>query len=102
MNKGTAILIFANSAEFEAVQKPFRSSETLFDALNEQTIKIVEKTGLPYFHFSEKNQYGATFGERFANAIQSIYDKGFQTVITIGKRHTSSAIQTYFKGRSTA
>lgn len=84
MNKKTAILIFAKSAEFEAIQKPFQSSEVLFDALNAQTLKIVEKTGLPYFSSSEKNQIGSTFGERFTNAIQSVYDKGYEAVITIG------------------
>ena len=84
MNKKTAILIFAKSAEFEAIQKPFQSSEVLFDALNAQTLKIVEKTGLPYFLSSEKNQIGSTFGERFTNAIQSVYDKGYEAIITIG------------------
>ncbi|MGC1473510.1 MAG: DUF2064 domain-containing protein [Psychroserpens sp.] len=84
MSTKTAILIFANSAEFEATQKPFQASEQLFDALNAQTLKVVEKTGLPYFLSSEKNQIGNSFGERFTNAIQSIYDKGFENVITIG------------------
>ncbi|WP_040280219.1 DUF2064 domain-containing protein [Psychroserpens damuponensis] len=84
MNNKTAILIFANSAEFEASQKPFQSSKPLFDALNKQTIKVVSKTGLPYFLCSEKNQTGSTFGTRFTNAIQSIYDKGFENVVTIG------------------
>ncbi|GAA4888233.1 hypothetical protein GCM10023311_10130 [Flaviramulus aquimarinus] len=84
MNNETAILIFANSAEFDAVQKPFQSSELLFEALNTKTLKIVEQTGLPYFLSSEKNQIGATFGERFTNAIQWVYNKGFKNVITIG------------------
>ncbi|WP_298900499.1 DUF2064 domain-containing protein [uncultured Psychroserpens sp.] len=84
MNTKTAILIFANTAEFEAVKKPFQSSETLFDALNAQTLKIVQRSGLPYFHSSEKNQVGSTFGERFTNAIESVYKKGFDAVITIG------------------
>jgi glycosyltransferase A (GT-A) superfamily protein (DUF2064 family) len=84
MNNNTAILIFANSAEFEAIQKPFKSSEVLFDALNSHTLNIVKKTGLSYFLSSEKNQTGDSFGERFTNAIQSVYNKGFETVITIG------------------
>ena len=83
-NNQTAILIFANSAEFEAIQKPFQSSQLLFDALNLQTLKVVKKTGIPYFLSSEKNQTGNSFGERFTNAIQSVYDKGFENVITIG------------------
>ncbi|OUS03546.1 hypothetical protein A9Q86_01140 [Flavobacteriales bacterium 33_180_T64] len=84
MNNKTAILIFANSAQLEAVQKPFHSSEVLFDALNDQTLKIAKRSGLPYFLSSEKNQKGASFGERFTNAIQSVYEKGFHNVIAIG------------------
>jgi len=79
----TAILIFANSAYKEVENKSFLSKE-VFCALNEQTLKIVQKTGLPYFHFSEKEQKGSNFGERFANAIALVFKKGFKNVITIG------------------
>lgn len=79
----TAILIFANSASKEVEQKSFLSKEIVC-ALNEQTLNIVEKTGLPYFHFSEKEQKGNNFGERFTNAIASIFKKGYSKVITIG------------------
>lgn len=78
-----AILIFANSAEKELVSKPI-SSSSLFEALNLQTINIVKKTGLPYFHFNEAQQVGANFGERFTNAIQAVYNQGYNSVITIG------------------
>ncbi|MDO5969752.1 DUF2064 domain-containing protein [Flavivirga aquimarina] len=83
-NSKTAILVFANSAEKEAVLKPFISSKEVFEALNAQTLNIVKKAGLPYFLYSEKQQVGNTFGERFTNAIQSVYNEGFDTVITVG------------------
>lgn len=83
MKKNTAILIFANSAEKEAERKSFLSSD-VFSALNNQTLKTVEKSGIQYFHFSENEQIGTTFGERFSNAIETIFNKGFQNVITIG------------------
>jgi uncharacterized protein len=79
----TAILIFANSAEKEIISKSF-SAKSLFETLNKHTLNIVKKTGIPYFLFSEKQQIGNSFGERFTNAIQSVYDLGFNTVITIG------------------
>lgn len=79
-----AILIFANSAEKEAVSKPFQFSKAVFQAFNKQTLHIAKKTGLPYFVFSEKQQIGNSFGERFTNAIQAVYNKGFDAVITIG------------------
>ncbi|RAJ22745.1 hypothetical protein LX77_02300 [Gelidibacter algens] len=84
LNNKTAILIFANSGQQEAFAKQFKSSQLLFDELNCQTLKKVKATGLPYFHISENEQIGATFAERFTNAIQSIYDKGFDSVISIG------------------
>jgi hypothetical protein len=80
----TAILIFANSAEQEAFSKPFKSSALLFDALNHQTLQKVEKTGIPYIISSEKEQVGTTFSERFTNAIQSVFDKGYEQIITLG------------------
>jgi len=79
----TAILIFANSAQKEVERKSFLSMD-VFSALNSQIIKTVKKTRLPYFHFSEEEQIGDNFGERFSNAIESIFDKGFTNVITIG------------------
>ncbi|TXD48058.1 DUF2064 domain-containing protein [Polaribacter sp. IC073] len=83
MNKKTAILIFANSAEKEVERKSFLSTE-VFSALNTQTLKTVEKSGIEYFHISEKQQVGNSFGERFSNAIDTIFKKGFDKVITIG------------------
>ncbi|MDT0556280.1 DUF2064 domain-containing protein [Patiriisocius hiemis] len=84
MNNNTAILIFANSAQTESARKSFSKSEVLFDELNRQTLAKVKKSGLPYFLSSEKEQQGKNFGERYVNAIQSVYDKGFENVITVG------------------
>ncbi len=80
----TAILIFAYSAEEEIKYKPIENGQKLFDTLTGQTLNKVGKSKLPYFHYSEKHQIGNTFGERFANAIQAIFDKGYENIITIG------------------
>ena len=80
----TAILIFAHSAEYEATVKPFLYSKEVFESLNQRTLALVQKTNLPYFIVTEKEQVGATFGARFTNAIQSIYDLNFDAVIAIG------------------
>lgn len=79
----TAILIFANSAKKEAERKSFLSQE-IFSELNAKTLKTVQKSGITYFHFSEENQFGKSFGERFTNAIETIFKKGFQHIITVG------------------
>lgn len=84
MNSKTAILIFAQTAPEECKHKYFNKGKELFTALNLQVIKTVEKTAIPYFIFTEKEQVGKSFGERYANAIETIFNKGYSNIITIG------------------
>ncbi|MBD3864048.1 TIGR04282 family arsenosugar biosynthesis glycosyltransferase [Olleya marilimosa] len=83
MKTKTAILIFSNSAKEDAKRKSFSDSQ-LFETLTNDTIRKVKKTGLPFFHFTEAQQQGSNFGDRFTNAIQLVFDKGFTNVISIG------------------
>ncbi|SDS24508.1 DUF2064 domain-containing protein [Gramella sp. MAR_2010_147] len=83
MKNNSAVLIFANSAQKEILKKGILSPE-LFDKLNEQVLKTVKKSGLEYFLITENEQKGNSFGERFSNAIQEIFDKGYDHVISIG------------------
>ena len=80
----TAILIFALSSHEELKCKKINGAKDLFESLSRHTQNTVKKTELPYFHFTEKEQQGSSFGERFTNAIKSVYDKGFEQIITIG------------------
>lgn len=80
----TAILVFANSSQEEISHKAIPKSELLFDMLTQQTLDTVKKTKLPYFHLTEEHQVGGSFGERFTNAIQMVFAKGFEQIITIG------------------
>ena len=80
----TAILIFARSSTEEMRHKKLPKGRSLFNALTEHTVKTVGQTGMPYFHVSEEAQIGNAFGERFTNAIQSIFDKGYENIITVG------------------
>lgn len=84
MRQKTAILIFANSAKAEGLNKPFKKSTVLFNALNSQIKNKVKQTNLPYFIITEKEQIGDTFGSRFTNAIQFVFNKGFDNIITVG------------------
>ena len=83
MKNNSAVLIFANTAEKEVLKKGIPSSE-LFDELNEQVLQTVKRSGLTYFLITENEQIGNSFGERFSNAIQQIFDKGYENVISIG------------------
>jgi len=84
MKKNTAVLIFANSSEKELIEKSIPSSFQLFEKLNTLVQETVRKTGLPYFLMTENEQIGSSFGERFTNAIQQIFDKGYENIISIG------------------
>ncbi|WP_419213251.1 TIGR04282 family arsenosugar biosynthesis glycosyltransferase [Maribacter sp. X9] len=89
----TAILVFANSAKKELEYKPIGKGEQLFDALTESTLQKVQRTYLPVFHFTEEEQVGANFGERFTNAIASVFEKGFENIITIGNDTPQLTVQ---------
>lgn len=80
----TAVLVFAFSSKEEIRHKKINDAEELFSVLSERTLTTVQKTKLPYILFTEKEQQGSTFGERFANAIEYVFNKGYNKVITIG------------------
>jgi hypothetical protein len=84
MNRQTAVLIFANSSKGEGKFKSFTKGNRFVDELNENILQTVKKSKLPYYFFTEKDQIGNSFGERFSNAIQEVFEKGFESVITVG------------------
>ncbi|KPM30975.1 Glycolike cofC transferase, GTA type superfamily [Croceitalea dokdonensis DOKDO 023] len=80
----TAILVFANSSSLDQGRKNIPNSGKLFEALNQDILDKVKKTSLPYFHYNETLQIGGDFGTRFTAAIQSIFAKGYDSIITVG------------------
>lgn len=90
----TAVLIFANSAAVDAYKKEIPNSKKLFEALNHDILEKVKKTGLPYFLYDEQLQIGADFGARFTAAIQSVFAKGFDNIITVGNDTPGLTAQT--------
>ncbi|MFS4455302.1 TIGR04282 family arsenosugar biosynthesis glycosyltransferase [Maribacter sp. 2304DJ31-5] len=83
-SKKTAVLVFANSSKEEVRHKTIPKGERLFDILTQETLKKVSRTGLPYFHISEVEQQGSSFGERFIHAINRVFEQGYDNVIAIG------------------
>lgn len=85
-----AILFFSRSAKAEAKQKQFSRKNDLTrntqlaSSLISHSFNQIKKTDLPYFHIDETRQIGTSFGERFANAFQYIFDRGFDYVISVG------------------
>ena len=83
-----AILVFAKGTFSESNSKRIVASAkenyNLWNILNHNVIQVTQKSKVPYFHLDESVQVGASFGERISNAIQSIFDVGFEKVIVIG------------------
>jgi glycosyltransferase A (GT-A) superfamily protein (DUF2064 family) len=83
-------LVFANSAPFEAKRKSllgqhrFSENRALHQKLIDHTQAEVEKSGLDVFWFNETLQAGDTFGERIANAMHSVFQKGIEQLIIVG------------------
>jgi len=86
----TAILFFSRTATEEAAAKTFdpqigtKGNEAIASRLIEQGLAISQKTPFPVFTCFSPNQKGQTFGERLANAVEPVFQKGFQKVIAIG------------------
>lgn len=80
----TALLVFALSHEEEVKRKPFLNKGNLAFAFNQHSLEVAQRSGLPVFHVDETQQSGSNFAARFSNAIRSVFDAGFDKVITIG------------------
>ncbi|WP_417799281.1 TIGR04282 family arsenosugar biosynthesis glycosyltransferase [Tenacibaculum sp.] len=79
-----AILIFANSSKREAEHKFLGKGQELFDYLNKKIVFEASKTNAQICICNETHQIGATFGQRFTNALEHTFAKGFHNIIVVG------------------
>ena len=96
----TAILIFSLSQEAENLRKPFLQKKDTASKLNALIKEKVSSLGVDYFHYTEKDQKGNNFGERYVNTVSDLFKKGYTNVITVGndtlgleKKHLRAAIE---------
>lgn len=101
----TAILIFSRSQEAESNYKPFLKTSNAAKKLNTLILNKVDSLGVDYYHFTEKEQQGDTFGDRISHAIAAIFEKGYDHVLTVGndslgltKQHLRTAISAMDRG----
>ena len=80
----TALLVFSLSLQEELKNKAFFGQHNLGKSLSNNTKKIANQSGLPVLYFDEKQQSGVNFGERFSNALQDVFEAGYDKIITIG------------------
>ncbi len=90
MREKPAILIFSRTPQQEAWHKqltPRKSKKAnlqIASHLIAHTREVARQTGLPVFYSSSEAQIGNTFGERFVHAVEQVFARGYEKVITIG------------------
>lgn len=106
-NSNIALLVFSLSTEAEMKNKPFFGQSNLAKSLSNHTKNVANQSGLPVIYFDETKQSGVTFAERFSNALQNVFDTGYDKVITIGNdcpqldiRHILQAKEALTNGNS--
>ncbi len=98
--RDTALLVFSLSAKKEADRKALFGSgkrtatRDFFNILIKQTADIALTSGVDVVWIDEKKQRGTSFGERYANAFQELFDQGYKKVVSIGNDcpHLTAAI----------
>lgn len=89
-NNKIALLYFSRTAQPESRIKawfsdgPTEKNKVLASLLIHHTSRVLQRSGLPVFHYHEGKQSGRSFGERLANAYQEVFDLGFEAVIAVG------------------
>ncbi|MFT5964622.1 MAG: glycosyltransferase A (GT-A) superfamily protein (DUF2064 family) [Flavobacterium sp.] len=87
-SSSTAILLFAQSNKIESALKPIayqkKQNDLLWQKMNIKVLQTIRKTSLPYFISDENTQVGESFGEKLSDAIQVVFEKGFEKVIIVG------------------
>ncbi len=90
-------MVFANSSGVDEVRKGIPKSRELFEALNEDVLQKVKKTKLPFYVYDETLQIGPDFATRFTTAIQSVFSKGFDKIITVGNDTPHLTVDTLWR-----
>lgn len=87
--RDTAILLFSRSAAEESVAKPLTNrSSTAQQAvamhLIEHARRVARRSGLPVYCIGAHQHDSRSFGERYADAFEQLFARGFNRVISIG------------------
>lgn len=80
-----ALLFFSRTAGAEQLAKSYGpQGYQVHDAMISHAHGVGSQSALPIYWLDEAEQVGDTFGERLANAYESLFAKGYQKVIAIG------------------
>jgi glycosyltransferase A (GT-A) superfamily protein (DUF2064 family) len=95
--KNIAVLIFTRSLEDEAKSKRFvynnhRLNKNVARLLIEHTTKTAYSSNFPTFVIDSNLQKGDSFGERYANAFEYVFNRGYDTVISLGNDNPTLSV----------
>lgn len=84
-----ALLVFIRDAHDEARLKPiFKNDESrnnqLYTYLNQRITSVAKESTYDFYVISTQKQVGNEFGERFKNAFKSIFEMGYDAVVSVG------------------
>ena len=83
-----AILLFSRSAKLESHFKRWTDNPSInfhiADQLIKKSLAKLCDAPFPLFHIDETLQTGNTFGQRFSNAFNFIFNKGYKYVVALG------------------
>ncbi len=88
--ENTALLVFSLSAEMESIRKSMfdgsheKENTSFFNLLIQHTKDVAYHSGIDVFWMDEHQQRGQNFADRFANAFQTLFDAGYENVVSIG------------------
>ena len=83
-------MVFSLSARQEAIRKRVfgveqgKNNSRLFSQLIRHTEAVAKDSGIDLVWIDESKQQGQSFGERYANAFQGLFEQGYDRVISIG------------------
>lgn len=81
-------MVFSRTAKSETLFKDLAPTDSsnlaVSDFLYRRVRQIAANTKLPCFIINENHQIGATFGLKFSNAFDDLYNLGYKYVLSIG------------------
>lgn len=96
----TAIIIFSHLPEIEARIKDFagfKNTRRVSELFTKHFIELAKNTHTDTFWYNTLVQEGQNFGERLANAFESMYAKGYDAVVCIGNDCPELQVQMLYK-----
>jgi glycosyltransferase A (GT-A) superfamily protein (DUF2064 family) len=84
-----ALLVFIRDARDEARVKPiFKNDESrnnqLYTYLNQRITSVAKQSTYDFYVVSTHQQEGDEFADRFKNAFKSIFEMGYEAVVSVG------------------